>query len=79
MLREKIDSNHAIIPPIGTIDINEINSNIYIQSITDSHFSFIHNSLIYTNMKYRINNLISFYEDDLQKFQDDYISGNLWL
>lgn len=76
MLREKIDSNHAIIPPIGTIDINEINSNIYIQSITDSHFSFIHNSLLYTNMKYRINNLISFYEDDLQKFQDDYIEKN---
>ena len=68
------DPNYTTIPIIGTVNINEINTNIYIlDSINNTNFSFIYNTLLYTNMKCRITTKAGFHRDDTFKFKEQYI------
>lgn len=68
------DQNYTTIPIIGTVNINEINPNIYIlDSINNTNFSFIYNTLLYTNMKCRITTSYRYNIDDALKFKEQYI------
>lgn len=72
-MKDLKNKDYITFPIAGTLNLSDINTNIYIFPHQANRFSFLYCSLLYTNMKYSIPNKFIPRYDDLDKFKTDYI------